>query len=116
MVGAIACARRDGDIALSATDLLNLNVIGLHVQDRFAQLEHHVHRNAFESLTPRKIQICQEIAAGRTNKEIAGQLGIGIDAVKWHLKSIFASVCVFSRDELVREFLFWYPTGGLRKK
>lgn len=48
-------------------------------------------------LSPRQWQVLALIAAGRANKEIAAELGIGLDTVKDHVRAIFQKVEVTSR-------------------
>jgi len=52
------------------------------------------------SLTPREEQIAQAIAAGRSNRDIAAQLGITEQTVKNHLTNIFGKVGVENRLQL----------------
>ena len=58
-------------------------------------------RNAYEPLTAREIQILQEIAKGKANKEIAGTFCISEYTVKDHLKNILAKLNVAVRTEAV---------------
>jgi two-component system nitrate/nitrite response regulator NarL len=51
-------------------------------------------------LTPRENQIAQAIANGRSNRDIASQLGITEQTVKNHLTNIFGKVGVGSRLQL----------------
>ena len=51
-------------------------------------------------LTPRERQIVAEVVAGRTNKEIAQELGVSLQTVKHHLTNIFDKVGVHNRLEL----------------
>lgn len=110
--GCIACARPDGDEPLNAQDLLDLTTIAVRVQDRLARLESHRPRTAFDLLSRRQLEICEQVSHGRSNAEIAQKLGITVDGVKAHLKQIFSKVCVESRDQLTTEFLFWFPSGS----
>lgn len=52
------------------------------------------------ALTPREHQIAQAIANGRSNRDIASQLGITEQTVKNHLTNIFGKVGVGSRLQL----------------
>ncbi|MCC7364712.1 MAG: helix-turn-helix transcriptional regulator [Dehalococcoidia bacterium] len=50
-------------------------------------------------LTPRQREVMDLIAAGRTNGEIAQELGLTLDGVKWHVREILARFNVASREE-----------------
>ncbi|HKS92659.1 MAG TPA: helix-turn-helix transcriptional regulator, partial [Tepidiformaceae bacterium] len=50
-------------------------------------------------LTPRQREVLALIASGRTNYEIAQQLGLTLDGVKWHVREILARLDVDSREE-----------------
>jgi two-component system, NarL family, nitrate/nitrite response regulator NarL len=52
------------------------------------------------ALTSREIQIARAVAEGRSNRDIATQLGITEQTVKNHLTSIFEKVGVTSRLQL----------------
>lgn len=53
-----------------------------------------------ELLTRREADVVREVSRGRTNLEIAGQLGISPLTVRHHLKSIFGKLHLNSRLEL----------------
>ena len=57
-------------------------------------------RDGYLDLTPRERQIAEAIADGRTNRDIAGRLGITEQTVKNHLTSIFEKVGVENRLQL----------------
>ena len=58
------------------------------------------HRTAGnDELTERQREVLRLIAKGRTNGEIATELGISIDGVKWHVREILAKLAVDSREE-----------------
>jgi len=50
-------------------------------------------------LTPRELQILELIDAGRSNKEIAGELYIEVPTVKNHVHNILEKLCVGRRAE-----------------
>ncbi|ACB74569.1 response regulator [Opitutus terrae] len=58
-------------------------------------------RSSYEELTSREIQVLQEIAKGKANKEIAAVLAISEYTVKDHLKNIMGKLHVAVRTEAV---------------
>lgn len=58
---------------------------------------------AIEPLKDREVEILQLLENGRSNKEIARIMSIGVDTVKWYLKSIYAKLGVSSRARAVHE-------------
>jgi DNA-binding CsgD family transcriptional regulator len=52
-------------------------------------------------LSPRQREILALVAAGRTSKEIAGQLGISESTVNWHISNVFERLGASSRAEAV---------------
>ena len=48
-------------------------------------------------LTERELDLLSRVRRGLTNKEIAGELGIGVETVKWHLKNVFGKLKVKNR-------------------
>jgi two-component system NarL family response regulator len=53
------------------------------------------------SLTARELEVLKLIAAGRRNKEIAGELNISEETVQGHVKNILAKLDVHDRTEAV---------------
>lgn len=49
-------------------------------------------RRSRRSLTPRELQVLQLKCASQTNKQIAHQLGIDLETVKSHVRSVFAKL------------------------
>jgi DNA-binding NarL/FixJ family response regulator len=64
-------------------------------------------RNSFEQLTPREVQVLNELAKGLANKDIADVLNITEYTAKDHLKSILGKLHVADRTEAV--------TAGLQR-
>ena len=58
-------------------------------------------RNSFEDLTPREMEVLDQLAKGLANKEIADVLNITEHTAKDHLKSILAKLQVADRTEAV---------------
>jgi DNA-binding NarL/FixJ family response regulator len=58
-------------------------------------------RKLFEDLTPRELQVLQQMAKGLANKEIGDVLNITGHTVKDHLKSILGKLRVADRTEAV---------------
>ncbi|TAM51701.1 MAG: winged helix-turn-helix transcriptional regulator, partial [Nevskiaceae bacterium] len=60
-------------------------------------------RRLIEPLTERELQTVRMLANGCSNKEIARELGIAVNTVKWHLKSLYSKLCVSRRTQAVAE-------------
>ncbi len=58
-------------------------------------------RNSFEELTARELDVLEQLARGRANKEIADTLGITEYTTKGHLKNILAKLRVADRTQAV---------------
>jgi len=58
--------------------------------------------HSFEALTPREVEVLNEVAKGLANKQIADHFGISEHTVKGHLKLILAKLRVADRTEAVR--------------
>jgi DNA-binding NarL/FixJ family response regulator len=58
-----------------------------------------------DQLTPRQQEILGLLARGFVTKEIAAELGISFDTVRFHLKEIYAKLHVRSRTEAVVKYL-----------
>lgn len=52
-----------------------------------------------QTLTDRQRKVLELLVRGRTNPEIAEELGVSLDGAKWHLREIFAKLGVDSREE-----------------
>ncbi len=56
---------------------------------------------ADETISPRELQVLSLMAAGKRNKEIAGDLSIAEDTVKMHVRNILSKLQVSDRTEAV---------------
>jgi DNA-binding NarL/FixJ family response regulator len=54
-----------------------------------------------EALTPREMEVLQQVALGLTNKQIALALAISEHTVKYHISSIYGKLGVMNRAEAV---------------
>jgi predicted ATPase/class 3 adenylate cyclase/DNA-binding CsgD family transcriptional regulator len=54
----------------------------------------------WSSLTPTEVEVATEVAAGRTNAEVATRLGMSSSTVKTHLEHIYAKLGVHRRSAL----------------
>jgi DNA-binding NarL/FixJ family response regulator len=61
--------------------------------------------NSVEHLTHRELEVLKLAAKGMSNRDIAGELGVGLRTVKGHLEIIFGKMGVRSRTEAVLESL-----------
>src|SRR5206468_1224857 len=50
-----------------------------------------------ENLSPREREVLELVAQGFSNKEIADRLGVGTEAIRWHLKHVYQKLHVHSR-------------------
>jgi DNA-binding NarL/FixJ family response regulator len=76
--------------------------------------ERNGHRGQFEpargssaanALSSRQHAVMLEMSRGRSNKEIALSLGIGVETVKTHVSEIIRRFGVRNRAEAIRHFL-----------
>jgi DNA-binding NarL/FixJ family response regulator len=58
-------------------------------------------RQSADELTPRELDVLRLLAAGKPNKLIAADLGIGEVTVKSHVRAIFTKLNVLSRTEAI---------------
>ncbi len=49
-------------------------------------------------LSPREVDVLRALARGLSNKSIASELGVGVQAVKWHLCNVYAKLGYSSYD------------------
>jgi DNA-binding NarL/FixJ family response regulator len=62
-------------------------------------------KNEDHNLTPRETQILELLVKGNLYKEIAWELGIGVETVRTHLHNIYAKLHVRTRTEAVVKYL-----------
>lgn len=59
----------------------------------------------FGSLTGRERELLAALAEGRTNAQIAGDLDISLNTVKFHLKNLYGKLGVVNRAQAVARYL-----------
>ena len=69
---------------------------------RQQQTEMHELRRRYESLTAREREVMQLVISGLLNKQIAGELTITEDTVKFHRGHVMRKMCAESLADLVR--------------
>jgi len=69
---------------------------------RQQQTEMHELRRRYESLTVREQEVMQLVISGLLNKQIAGELTITEDTVKFHRGHVMRKMCAESLADLVR--------------
>jgi FixJ family two-component response regulator len=69
---------------------------------RAARAEHDILVARFKLLTPRERSVCLLVAAGRLNKQIAGELGVSEKTIKVHRAKVMKKLRAQSVAELVR--------------
>lgn len=57
-----------------------------------------------EQLSPRESEVLERLAKGEAYKEIAGLMGISIDTLRGHIKSVYQKLHVHSRGEAVAKY------------
>ena len=70
-------------------------------------VENRGERAMAEELTGRERDVLALVADGRSNRQIAAELGISDHTVKFHLASIFGKLGVATRTQAVRRALDW---------
>jgi two-component system, NarL family, nitrate/nitrite response regulator NarL len=53
-------------------------------------------------LSRRELELLEALGSGRTNAELAGQLGVSVNTVKFHLRNLFDKIGVRSRAQAVQ--------------
>ena len=95
--GVLAFTRHVSDAAFEAADIADLTALCLHIS---AFLARQAAAPALPALSARERQICELVASGQTNAQIAERLCVSSETVKAHLKTIFRKCEVRSRAGL----------------
>lgn len=57
-----------------------------------------------EQLTPREIEIVYMLQNGDSYKRVAEEIGVSIDAIKFHIRNIYGKLQINSRAELINRY------------
>ena len=94
MINAIREVRRGGG-AMSGG-------VAMKVIQYFSEQEQQ--NQELDSLTRRESEVLELLSSGLGNKDIASRLGVSVDAVRWHLRSIYSKLHVHNRTEAAMKF------------
>jgi two-component system nitrate/nitrite response regulator NarP len=61
--------------------------------------------NPLATLTRRELEVLSDLASGRTNKQIARDLGVSLNTVKFHVRNLFQKLGVNSRGQAIAMYL-----------
>lgn len=64
-----------------------------------------IHESPLSGLTRRELEVLSALAAGRTNKEIAADLALSSNTVKFHVKNLFQKLDVHNRSQAIAIYL-----------
>jgi DNA-binding NarL/FixJ family response regulator len=62
-------------------------------------------RAKVENLTPREMEVLEQLALGNRYKEISDKLGISLDGIRFHIRGVYNKLHVHSRTEAVLKYL-----------
>jgi DNA-binding NarL/FixJ family response regulator len=90
----------------SAEDLDGVTALLLDARDAYHEdSREDVSNRLDEPLTAREQEVLEQIAAGLSNREIAGALGISEHTVKFHVSALLGKLGVRSRAAAIRHGL-----------
>lgn len=64
-----------------------------------------IYDNPLTSLTRRELEVLSDLATGRTNKQIARDLDVSLNTVKFHVRNLFQKLGVNSRSQAIALYL-----------
>ncbi len=77
----------------------------------FSRVKDSAHLRSAYGITERELDVMHQLAAGRTNRETAGLLGVSEKTVETHIASIYGKLMVKNRVELLK-LISGYDTFG----
>jgi two-component system nitrate/nitrite response regulator NarP len=64
-----------------------------------------IYDNPLATLTRRELEVLSDLAAGRTNKQIARDQGVSLNTIKFHVRNLFQKLGVNSRSQAIAMYL-----------
>ncbi len=64
-----------------------------------------IYDNPLSTLTRREIEVLAELASGRTNKQIARDMNVSLNTIKFHVRNLFQKLGVNSRGQAIAMYL-----------
>lgn len=64
-----------------------------------------IYDNPLTTLTRRELEVLADLASGRTNKQIARELDVSLNTVKFHVRNLFQKLGVNSRGQAIALYL-----------
>jgi two-component system nitrate/nitrite response regulator NarP len=64
-----------------------------------------IYDNPLTTLTRRELEVLADLASGRTNKQIARDLDVSLNTVKFHVRNLFQKLGVNSRSQAISMYL-----------
>jgi two-component system nitrate/nitrite response regulator NarL len=64
-----------------------------------------IYDNPLATLTRREMEVLSDLSSGRTNKQIARDLGVSLNTIKFHVRNLFQKLGVNSRSQAISLYL-----------
>ena len=64
-----------------------------------------IYDNPLSTLTRREMEVLSDLASARTNKQIARDLGVSLNTIKFHVRNLFQKLGVNSRSQAISMYL-----------
>lgn len=64
-----------------------------------------IYENPLSTLTRREMEVLADLASGRTNKQIARDLGVSLNTIKFHVRNLYQKLAVNSRGQAIALYL-----------
>ena len=64
-----------------------------------------IYDSPLSTLTRREMEVLADLASGRTNKQIARDLGVSLNTIKFHVRNLYQKLSVNSRGQAIALYL-----------